>query len=139
MGLGANLLAGHFCVYQVMRKTIKQTDTGLTWMERCRCNRYSVIDYSKQSTTVNIPYMTKNWFSAAGTHLKTTGGPKSHTAIKISNHSQYDISKDLNVVDVDVDSTVTVSEEDINKRRKYQESMSGSQLSRDIRAEAGAK
>jgi hypothetical protein len=63
----------HYCSFVIIRRTLKNEDSKLAWVERCRCGRVVICDSSFNVGSANIPRLTKHWYDREGNYLKTTG------------------------------------------------------------------
>ena len=80
----------HYCVYMLMRRTIKMTGSHQQWVERCMCGRMKVVDWNMIHDGANSPAMIKHWYDSDGNCVKKTG-KVSASDIEIASKIRADI------------------------------------------------
>ena len=63
----------HFCAYTVIRRSITHSQTGIRWIERCRCGRMVDVDRTYIVEGSKFPTVRRCWFDREGNLVRVTG------------------------------------------------------------------
>jgi hypothetical protein len=76
-GVGGELIFpeghGHFCIYKIIRGSIRKLSAGVVWVERCYCGRCKEFDRKYIDEVSKSPTRTIRWYDAEGNLERVTG------------------------------------------------------------------
>lgn len=64
----------HKCRYYILRRSLRHTQKGERWLERCHCGKVVMVDCILDDMQAKSPEMRRAWFNKNGDLVKVTGG-----------------------------------------------------------------